>query len=396
MAGSAATVTVPDESVVEVDISDLPELANDDQQQQQPVVAVADEEPEPAPAPKPKPSRQRATADDAAAALNEAVAKHTQAEEARKAAEATARAAQETALAERRAREEAQRLAAQREQEAQGYREQVQAGELTTINLGIESATRELASAQTELERAMEAGEFAKASAAQVKLSKAAASLDRLEAEKVNYEANATRRPTTEGRVEAPQQPQQSAFERYLSGFDPVAQSWLRLHPECVPAEAGGDRSKNAKMMAGHYDAIAQGLQLNSPDYYRVIEEHAGYRTAHTSSAATTVAAGTQQQDDDGAPAPAPRQPRQQQRQAQPSAPVSRDPPATNGAPSTRQVTLSPAQQEIALLSFQKKDNETDSEFRKRAFGQYAAEFLRAVNDGKLSGNGRGRPYDGM
>lgn len=350
-----ATVVVAEDGVVTVDLADVPEI------EAAPVV-------EPKPADPPKQPRQRtpAAADEAAAALTQAVKTAE--------AEATARkAAEATAAAERRAAEEARRIAAQREQEAKGYKEQAENSQLTILDSGIERATNDIASYTAELERALEAGEFAKVAATQAKLGKATATLDRLESEKSSYEARKTATPTTEGRVEAA--PQQSAFEQYVSGFAPVAQQWLRAHPECVPDSVGGNATSNAKMMAGHYAAKAKGLPEGTTEYFNVIEEHTGHRTP-VSAAAAVVEAG------DPTPKPAPRQP---QRQPAPSAPVSREPPAANGsAPTQQTVRLTKEQQEIALISSAPRPGETDAQFRQRAFSTYAVEFLRAQAEGRI------------
>lgn len=347
---NAATVDVEAEGVVTVDVSDNPDLAAVGTEPIEPIVEAV--EPKVAKEKQPKVPKS-APADEAAAALTQAV---KTADDARKAAEATA-------LAERRGREEAQRLAEQRGQEAAGYREQAENRELTIINTGIENATREITSYQAEMERALEAGEFPKVSAAQVKLSKATAALDRLEDAKANFEANARKAPTTEGAVTAPQV---SAFEQYVSGFTPPAQAWLRAHPECVPPQFGGDQTKNAKMMAGHYDAVAKGYQTNSPEYFQTIEEHAGYRTPVSAAAAVTVAG------DDPEPAPKPKP-----RMAQPSAPVSRDPPSSNGQRTTRSVTLTKEQQDAAKMSWPQKTPQ-------EAFALYARNLLELESEGKM------------
>ena len=365
-----ATVEVPEDGVVTVDISDSPDLANvgkettDAVTQETAAAATTTEEPKPE---KKKPLPRVRLAEDAAkAAADEATATFTQAiktaEDARKAAEATA-------LAERRAREDAQRLAQQHQQEALEARGQAEASELAVITTGIENATRELATYQDEMQRALEAGEFAKVTAAQTKLSRAAAVLDRLEVAKINYDSGQRKAATatTEGRV-APQQ-QVSAFEQYVSSFAPVAQAWLRAHPDCVPAQIGGSTTKNSAMMAGHYDALAKSIPEGTPEYFKVIEEHTGYR-APTSAAASTTAAGEEEVD---ATAPKPR------KQAQPSAPVSREPPNAQGQVprTTRSVTLSKEQQEAAKLSWPTLPPQ-------QAFAQYARNLLELEAEGKM------------
>lgn len=348
-----ATVELSEEGSVVLDVSDNPALAGvattPADAEADPVVVVTE----------PKKAAEPAVQDETREILAEAVKK---AEDARKAAEATA-------LAERRKAEEATRLAQQKSHEAQAYREQVEDRELAIITSGIENAKRELETSQQDMERALEAGEFSKATSAQVKVSKAAAALDRLEDAKFNYEANAR------NRAEAAAEPvvvptQMNAFEQYVSGFAPVAQAWLRNHPECAPAQVGGDGMKNAAMMEGHYAALRQRITEGSPDYFRVIEEHAGYRAPATPTLAAPARA-----VDEGVVTPAAKP----KSKAQPSAPVSREPmSAAGGVPkATRSVTLTPEQQEAAKVSFPQLPAQ-------QAFAQYARNLIELEAEGKM------------
>jgi hypothetical protein len=255
------------------------------------------------------------------------------------------------------AAEEARR---QQEEEASSLRERADNSELTAVTSSIETAKQLQESAQREFERAMEAGEFPKASAAQVQLSKAAAQIDRLESEKVRLET-APKRPITEGRVEAPAG---DPVEKFLSGFTPKSQAWLRAHRDHLPPALGGDPVKNASMMLGHEKAKRDGIQLESDDYFRVIEETAGIRTPVSAAAAVIPA-------EEAAPAAKPK-PR-----AQPSAPVNRDVPAANGARTTRTVTLNQQQREAAKMSFPHLTE-------KEAYGIYAKNLLDLEAEGKI------------
>ena len=309
----------------------------------------------------------KSAADEAAALLTAALEKERKDREgdrrAREAAEATAQA-------ERRRADEATRLALQNDQRAQEALEQVADSRLTAITAGIDAATRELESAKTELLRSQEAGEFPKAADAQVRISRAAAALDRLDAEKASFEQQAARKP--EARTE-PLASQASPFEQYVSGFSPMAQAWLRSHPDCVPAQIGGNAKKNAAMMKGHYAALEEDAVEGSPDYFRIIEEHIGQRQP-TSAAATITPA---------EPEPQPK-PKPQQR-AIPAAPVTRDPPAaSNGQTQRQRVSLNAQQQEVALFSYPAKPGEDESAWRKRAFGTYATELVKATSEGKI------------
>ena len=367
-----ATIEIDDESTVTVDVSDKPELLKvegvdtDDK-------AVTDQEPKPTPKTIAKTAQQKPTpqTDEASVALTQAIQKATSEETARKAAEATA-------MSERQQREAAQRQAQQHQAEAATYKEQAEDLALASINSGIEGATREIAAYEAEVTRLFEAGEFAKAAAVNTKIAKASATLDRLEDAKANYEGGTTKKPTTEGRVE-PQPQQLPPFEQYVSQMSPLAQTWLRAHPECVPASFGGNSTANAKMMRGHYAAIeagyatADGSVTDKDNYFRVIEETAGYR-APVSAATVTKQAGEDEDVAEVKPVVKPKP-----KVAQPSAPVSREPPTAAGQVNraTRSVTLTREQQEAAKISFpQLKPQE--------AFAQYARNLLELESEGKM------------
>jgi hypothetical protein len=332
------------------------------------------------PKPETKPSEKPTAADEAAAELKKSL----------KAAEDARRAAEATAIAERSRADEAVRLAQQREQESRGFRDQAEVRELAIINSDIERATQAVAAAGDAFQRAQEAGDFAKSSEAQIQLARAAAALDRREADKAIFEANLKR--ATEAAATAAVQPAiaESPFEQYVRSFAPVAQAWLRAHPECVPPTVGGNAhngsaQKNAKMMAGHFDALGKGLAEGSPEYFQTIEEHVGYRApaeaaSPVSTAADVTEAGGQQQRSSK-----PRSP-------QVSAPVTREP---LGAPSSGRtaVRLTAEQQEVALLSTVPREfigsdgrvvRESEADYRKRAFAQYASEYVKAKDEGKI------------
>jgi hypothetical protein len=295
-------------------------------------------------------------------ALEEAKAFAKTQEEARRAAEATA-------LSERQLREQAQRQALQAQQEAEQSRERADNSELANIENGIAAAQKELESHEAEYVRCAEAGEFAKMGALQSKIARAGAALDRLETAKANFDPE--KRPkTAEGRVVAPQPAQQNAFEQYVSGFAPAAQNWIRQHPDCVPAQVGGNAAKNAMMMQGHYAALAKSIPEGTTEYFKVIDDHVNPQQAtvttqqnNTSKAAEIQVAGETQQR------AAPR--------AQPTAPPTRDANPGSAQSGSRAVTLTKEQQEMAKLSF---PHLTDKE----AFGNYARNLIELQAEGKI------------
>lgn len=288
-------------------------------------------------------------------ALAQAQAFGKQQEEARKAAEATA-------LAERQRADNAERARLQAIKEAEEHQERANNSELTLIESRIASAQSELTALQDSYTHAAESGEFKQMGEIQVKLSRAAAALDRFEALKSELEANPKTVTTTEGRVTA--EPQISVSEKALQGYAPAAQNWLRQHMDCLPPEVGGNATRNSLMMAGHFAAKAKGLAEGSDAYFKEIENHLDQETHPTivqQQAMPTTQART-------APPPA--------------APVSRDAPQANGQPqarSVREVRLTKEQQEIARMSFG-GPNVTDQQ----AYGMYARNLLELEAEGKL------------
>lgn len=353
MAGEKdAVIELEDDGVVTVDIGGDTELAAAADQLAVGAVVTTKEKPGAVTV-----QRKPSAADEAAAVLTQSL---RTAEEGRRAAEATA-------LAERNARAATERTLAQRDQEAAALRETAASAELQTVTTGIENATRSVEALTGEIERAAEAGDFKAQAVAQAKLASAAAKLDRLEADKASFESGTRKAPTTEGRVVEAGTP----FERYVSRFSPKAQTWLRSHPECAPSEVGGSSTKNDLMMAGHHEAKAKGFAEDSDEYYRVIEERAGYREPVSAAAEVTVAGERQQ------PKP------QLQRRPTPSAPPSRDSEAT-GAQS-KSVRLTAQQQEVALLSYRPaRPGEDEAAWKAQAFGSYARELVKAQAEGKI------------
>jgi hypothetical protein len=321
-------VEVPDEDTVTIDVTDTPELAD---------------------TPKKEVARSRsASVDQAADELTKATKDYE--------AERTARlAAEQSAESERRARFAAEQEKNQRDEELAALKERADSSELTVVTSKIESAKQQQEAAQKEFERAMEAGEFSKAGAAQVALAKATAQLDRLEEDKTRIES-APKRSTTEGRVEA----RGTTFEQYLSNFSPKSQAWLRLHPDCVHPSVGGDEVKNDKMMAGHHLAKSQNIKPESDDYFRIIEETLGIRSP-VSAAAEVTSAGESKKTS----------------KPPPSAPPSRDTNEATGGRQTRSVTLNANQREMALMSYPHLKPQ-------EALAEYARNYLALQAEGKI------------
>lgn len=379
MAGEKdATVQVEDEGLITVE---LPAGLTVDEDDNGEPVSLQDlhEAVTPKPTGEPKTPKEtvqrqprRTAVDEAAEALSAAQATGERERKLRLAAE-------QNAQSERNRADEAIRIANERGEEAKQALERATNSEMTAVTTAIETSKSELAAAKQAFVVAHEAGDAMKMADAQEKIGDATASIRLNTSKKAELETAAARSPKTghEGRVEAPR-PSGTPLERYIAPMAPRAQSWLRAHPDYIPSNMGGDPVKNSKMMAGHYAALAENITEGSDEYFQKIEEHIGERDAPVSAAAVTKKAG----ETDTAPAqrPAPRQ-----RQAQPSAPPSRDAPGPDGgAPVSRTVRLTPEQQEAALFSFPQNRGEADDAWKKRALGTYAREYIQAKAEGKI------------
>jgi hypothetical protein len=359
VADKETVVELPEEGVVTVEI---------DGDNQPPGKEAA------VPAPKPRERKSKAAEDEAAALLSDAIKKT---EEERESQRKRAEAAEASAAAERARTIEAQRIAEQRAEEARGYKEQAEQGEMAAVTAAIESASKRIQAAKVEQKRAYEAAEFDKVTDTNEEMANAAADLKMAQQRKADLESGALRKPTHEGRVEAPRIAT-DPFEQYVSQMTPRSQSFLRAHRECAPAAVGGDQTKNDKMMAGHYAAKAQGFPPDSDEYFRVIEETLGLRSPVVSASnPVSAAAETTHAGEESRPA---------RRQPAPSAPPSREPPAASGQParSTRSVVLTPQQQEAALISWPQQRGEEEQAWKRRAHAAYAYNLVQLESEGKL------------
>jgi hypothetical protein len=156
-----------------------------------------------------------------------------------------------------------QQLAAKDREIAQ-VRGQVTDSQLDTVLSGIQAATAEADSAEKEYISAYDAGDGPAMARAQRKMATAEARVQRLTEAKGDLEEAKTTKPAprTEPRPQA-----QDPVEAVASTMAPRAAAWIRSHPDCIT-----DKSKNAKMMATHYAALAEGLEEGSNDYFAKLD----------------------------------------------------------------------------------------------------------------------------
>lgn len=189
-----------------------------------------------------------------------------------------------------------------------------------SIASSIAAATAMAQSAQNDLEKAFELGDFKGQADATNRLSKANTDLARLE----------------DGKVELEQRAAQVAEVKPVKTNDPLenfnlpdrAKTWLRQHESYLT-----DPRKNAKLQSLHWDVLDEGHEPYSQDYFESLEQHLGLRQKEQI---------VNKEDQDDEP---------QTRGRIVSAPVSREVPTGSSGERNSRVTLSAAQLDAAKIA---------------------------------------------
>ena len=181
---------------------------------------------------------------------------------------------QALAAANARAAAETQRATAA-EREVETARTEITETRIGTVDAGISDAKTQADAAQADYTAAMEAGDWKRAGEAQRKMSRAEATLTRLEEAKTDLEVEKAA-PKTETRRDAPQQ-QADPLEAFISGRSAPTQAWLRAHPDEARALAlGTDSRRAAKLTAADSDAVAEGYARDTQEYFAHVEKFLG------------------------------------------------------------------------------------------------------------------------
>jgi hypothetical protein len=189
---------------------------------------------------------------------DEIQAQQKQDQEARESAEQRAQAA-----------ENARRSA---EEQAQSARSEAQQTRYGAAEQGIEQAKAAVLAAKSEIKAAMEAGDWAKVADANERLAEA----------KGDQRFHEQMKTAWEQQAQFQQQPQRSQqqtgdpIENYINQVGqqtPNSANWLRSHRDWIT-----DPRKNAKLTAAHWDAVGEGLQVDSPQYFDHVERKIGMK----------------------------------------------------------------------------------------------------------------------
>lgn len=163
---------------------------------------------------------------------------------------------------------QATQRARQLEQEVVQARTEAAESTKTTIESGIAAAKAEAQAAQESLTAAGEAGDWKALAQAQRRLSRAEAELVTLEQAKDTLPARSERKAEPQQRTA-----QNDPVEDFINSRTVPTQAWLRAHRDYLT-----DPKKNAKMQAAHFDAEAEGIPLDSPQYFEHVEKFLGLR----------------------------------------------------------------------------------------------------------------------
>jgi hypothetical protein len=155
----------------------------------------------------------------------------------------------------------------QAEEVARTARTEVTDTRLSSIDQAIDAAKSEADSANSEYTAALEAGDWKKAGEAQRKLARA-------EARGVQYEQNKATWETYKAQPEPRQRPAGDPVDNYINQVaaqTPNSANWLRNHRDWVT-----DPKKNAKLTSAHWDAVGEGIAVDTPQYFAHVERVIG------------------------------------------------------------------------------------------------------------------------
>jgi hypothetical protein len=161
---------------------------------------------------------------------------------------------------ERAARTAAEQRLHQANRETHRARSEVDETNLQLVVNAIDTVSRDIEMLKQAHTFALQSGDFARATEIQSEMSANSAKLLQLENGRTAME-NAPRQPE-------PTAPAIDPVDAFASQLSPRSADWVRKHPEFVR-----DPRLNAKMIAAHNLAVADGLAADSDEYFSAIED---------------------------------------------------------------------------------------------------------------------------
>ena len=153
--------------------------------------------------------------------------------------------------------------------EAAEARTSAVSSQLDTITTALSSAQSEVESAKKDIRNAIAVGDADAQADAYERLADAKARAMRYDEAKADLEVQKAR-PVTQTRTA-----NVDPVEAYVANRSPQTAQWLRANRDYVI-----DPNKNKKLTAAHYDAEAEGLRADTPEYFAHVERFVGIRKA--------------------------------------------------------------------------------------------------------------------
>jgi hypothetical protein len=153
-------------------------------------------------------------------------------------------------------------------QQLQTVQSEVVTSQTETLESGIAAAEAEAAQAEAAYAAAFEAGDAMAVARAQRVMATAVSRKERLSEALEDLKEEVKAKPAQrQDPAQRPRQAQQDPVEAFASNMTPKSAAWIRAHPEAIT-----DKKKNARMLAAHNDAVADDVEIESPEYFRRVE----------------------------------------------------------------------------------------------------------------------------
>jgi len=217
---------------------------------------------------------------------------------------------------ERQLRMDAQKQANEASERAAAASNDVQDSNLQLVNAAIDASKREMEENKIAFANALANGDHMAAADAQLEIAKVAQQLLQLETGRTALEAKPKAEPKKSDQIET-----------FLNSLTKQSADWLRAHPETMTNPV-----LNRKMLLAHALAVDEGIEVDSRDYFDLIEQRLGFKSKR------------KEEDDDGNPMSGAEKEDSYQERSPSAAPVSR-------GGSKNVIRLTSEEREIAALS---------------------------------------------
>jgi hypothetical protein len=176
----------------------------------------------------------------------------------------------------RRQKIEAERIAQQRELEANTYKTQIDDSQHVALTNAIASFERDAEMLERDYASLLEQGEYQRAAKVQRQMAQIEARLSTLQQGREELEYRLKQPPQPQHQQSTIEQPQARQMPRdnvedRIAGLSPPSQQWIRANRQVVE-----DPKKANLLSAAHFEAVANDIQVDSPDYFAFLEQKLG------------------------------------------------------------------------------------------------------------------------